>query len=394
MKIFSRFFGLLLVVAMVSCDNNVDMPTPDNEVDIPLDPSKHYIHFDADVATRGALIEGDILSADFSVLGYQYPGEWAAEKVFAIPNVFDSTPQLVKFDRAVFSYGTPKKWTGNTYSFFGYYPASHSNIVLTATQGDPYITYTLPTGNDATKLIDVMTASYIDTGVASSSSVAMEFRHRLSAIDIGARNYYEYNHDHNSVTPVKLVTIEITELTVNLNNIVNESAKIYLDHTIPSVYPENQARTTRVYSMVDKNTTWATDTFDVMPNTASNRNIQLITNTSGDNASSILLIPQTELVEGTLALTYRRKYQDDNGTWLYQKNDSNAEIWTELPTAEADLKYYEFNPIGLDINFSKSLIEGRRYYIELTFTSDAVSVNIVAADEWDELKDDIDYEFE
>ena len=55
----------------------------------------------------------------------------------------------------------------------------------------------------------------------------------------------------------------------------------------------------------------------------------------------------------------------------------------------------------MDINFSKELIEGRRYYIELTFTSDAVSVNIVAADEWnfidkdgDGKSDNIDYEFE
>ena len=72
--------------------------------------------------------------------------------------------------------------------------------------------------------------------------------------------------------------------------------------------------------------------------------------------------------------------QDDNGNWVYLHEGTNTED-------------FEFSPTDLNINFSKQLIEGRRYYIELTFTSDAVSVNIIAADEWDD-KDDIRHEFE
>jgi hypothetical protein len=45
------------------------------------------------------------------------------------------------------------------------------------------------------------------------------------------------------------------------------------------------------------------------------------------------------------------------------------------------------------MTFDKKLQEGRRYFIEFTFTSDAVSINVVAADEWDD-KTDIRYEFE
>ena len=73
-------------------------------------------------------------------------------------------------------------------------------------------------------------------------------------------------------------------------------------------------------------------------------------------------------------------------------NNETYYTWTELPTDEDALEYYTFKP-SLKINFDKPLIEGRRYYIELTFTSDAVSVNIVAADEWN-TKPDIQYEFE
>lgn len=384
MKIHNIVLATLAAVALVGCNNDVERPSEWGDINIPLDPSKHYIHFDADVSTRGALIEGTILQDHFMVFGYQYPGLWEAESVLATPNVFDANPQLVKYEGGVFTYGTPKVWTGNRYSFFGYYPSEHTNIKLfddgTVKQGTPYITYTLPDDNDPTKLIDVMTASYVDTGVASSASVPMQFHHRLSAIDVGARNYYEYDHDNDKTTAPKLVTIEITKLIVNLTNVVNTSAKIYLDHTIPSVYPENQAKASKVYAMVNINTPWAVPTFDVVPNTKEDRAIRLVTTQTGENASSILLIPQTEFLHGALELVYKKKYQDDNGNWVYLHEGTNTED-------------FEFSPTDLNINFSKQLIEGRRYYIELTFTSDAVSVNIVAADEWDD-KDDIRHEFE
>lgn len=380
MKIHNIVLATLAAVALVGCNNDVERPSEWGDINIPLDPSKHYIHFDADVSTRGALIEGTILQDDFMVFGYQYPGLWEAESVLASPNVFDNNPQLVEYEGGIFTYGAPKVWTGNHYSFFGYYPANHSNIKYfdnnAVQQGTPYITYTLPDSNDPTELIDVMTASYIDTGVASSASVPMQFHHRLSAIDVGARNYYE--HDLNgTMVPV---TIEITQLILNLTNIVNTSANIYLDHTIPSVYPENQARASKVYAMVNGSTPWAVPTFDVVPNTKEDRAIRLVTTQTGENASSVILIPQTQLVTGAIQLVYKKKYKDDNGNWVYLHEGTNTED-------------FEFSPTDLNINFNKELIEGRRYFIELTFTSDAVSVNIIAADEWDD-KDDIRHEFE
>ena len=381
MKIYSRVLALSLVAALVSCHKDI----PFEEPTLKLDPSKHYIHFDADITTRGALVEGDVLMDDFNVLGYMYSGNWNAEKVFATPNVFDAKPQKVTYNSAdgLFSYGTPKVWTGNRYSFFAYYPTDHDAITLfdngTVKQNDPYIIYTLPISSDPRDLIDVMTASYIDTGVASSASVALQFRHRLSAVDVGARNYYEYDHDNDSTTPVKMVTIEIVNLEVNLTNINSTSAKIYLDHTIPTELNYISPKASISYKMVDKDAEWAVSTFDVTPNTSSDRAIRLVTTPSGENASSIMLLPQEELLHGALKLTYKKKYQDDGGNWVYLHEGDNVND-------------FEFNP-DLAINFSKQLIEGRRYFIELTFTSDAVSVNIIAADEWDTLPD-VKHEFE
>lgn len=382
MKRFSILISLF-AVAMVGCNNEVNTPVEWGDTSVTLDPSKHYIHFDADINTRGALIEGNVLQDDFAVLGYMYPGTWEAEKVFATPNVFDNTPQIVRYVGDVFTYGTPKVWTGNKYSFFAYYPSDHSAITLfdngTAKQGDPYIIYTLPISSDPRDLIDVMTASYVDTGVASSASVAMQFHHRLCSVDIGARNYYEYDHDSNSQTDPKLVTIEIVNLEVNLTNVSSTSAKIYLDHTIPSELNYTSPKASISYKMVDKDSDWAVSSFDVIPNTASDRAIRLVTTPTGENASSLLLLPQEDLLSGSLKLVYKKKYQDDNGNWVYLHEGENVND-------------FEFNP-DLAVKFSKQLIEGRRYYIELTFTSDAVSVNIIAADEWNTMPN-IDYEFE
>ena len=410
MRGFFRYSAIAFaLIAVVGCEQH-EQPTQSvwGDVNVPLDPSQHYIHFDADINTRGALVEGNYLEDDFAVLGYQYRGTWVSEKVFATPNVFDTTPQPVRYENGVFSYGTPKVWTGNKYSFFAYYPSNHDNITLfdngTSKSGDPYIVYKLPISSKPTDLIDVMTASYIDTGVASSASVALQFHHRLCSVDVGARNYYEYNHDQDPETANKLVTIEISSLTLDLTNIVSTTAKIYLDHTIPTELNYKPTRESISYVMVGS-AAWAPNTFDVQPNTASDRAIRLVTTQSGENASSILLLPQTELLHGTVKLTYRKKFTDDDGTVKYQKinigNDGETYYtWTPLPTDTNAHQYYEFKPT-LPINFSKELIEGRRYYIELTFTSDAVSVNIVAADEWnfidkdgDGKSDNIDYEFE
>ena len=99
MNEYTRFLAFMLVAVFVGCNNDID--TPMGELDIPLDPSKQFIHFDANVSSRGALVEGNVLEDDFYVLGYQYRGDWNAEKVFATPNVFDATPQTVIYDDAL-----------------------------------------------------------------------------------------------------------------------------------------------------------------------------------------------------------------------------------------------------------------------------------------------------
>lgn len=406
MKICSRFLAFLFVVALVGCSKNVDDISKDDG-GVVLDPNSRYIHFYSEVSSRGALVEGTSLTDDFAVLGYQYRGDWETESVMARPNVFYKSdvksesnlalPQMVTYNEGmgIFEYTPIQAWTGNKYSFFGYYPSSHTNIKLfgdgNVKSGSPYINFTLPADADSRKLIDVMTAAYVDTGVSSSPSVNLNFRHRLAAIDVGARNYYDYDLDGNpsTVNDVVPVTIEITKLTVTLENIVNSGANIYLDDQIPTEYIKSSPVLNKSYPMVGT-VSWTEPTFDVIPNTKEDRSMRIISTQSGENASSLLLIPQTELLHGTMELTYKkkRKANPSDTEWLYQKANGDW-VYREAGDLENDFLY---SP-DLNVNFSKELGEGRRYYIELTFTSDAVSVNIIAADEWNTLPD-VKHEFE
>lgn len=361
MKIVDNIWAwVLVVVALVGCTQS-DMP--DNEKDIPIDVTKRYIHFDTNIASRGALVTGNYLQDDFAALGYMYRGNWDAAKVLATPNVFDDTPETVIYNNGIYSYSEVQTWTGNTYSFFAYYPSDNEYIKLfddgTTKVGEPYITYALPLSSDPSALVDVMTASYIDTDVNTSPSVPMHLYHRLSCVDVGLRNYYEYDDDNNPATEKVPVTIEVTSLTVTLNRL-NTKAKIFLDPDIPMEILETTDDAT-TFNIVEGGT----------PLYVTNDATDM---TFVENAS-LLLFPQTDFLTGKSTLTYKKRYGENQ---YIENAENNSEV---------------FN-VELDVDFNRPLLEGRRYYIQITFTSDAVSINIIAADEWDELEEDVDYEFE
>ena len=208
-----------------------------------------------------------------------------------------------------------------------------------------------------------MTASVINTDIDVSPDVRLNMRHRLSAIDLGARNYYVQKITNGDTEESHLVTIEITSLEMQVKTYT--SAKIYLDGTTATTGTGSQ---TLKYQMV-------TSATDIAPNSTDDTALRLITTDTGENATSVILVPQTNFLEGTLSLKYKKKYKSDNGQYVYIGNEESVPV---------DLKTLE-----------RTLVEGRRYTIEFTFTSDAVSINISVVDEWDEInKDDLKHEFE
>lgn len=360
---------LFLTALAMSCKKQ-ELPANENEVLIEY--TDRYIIFDAGISTRGALNMKQYLDADFNVLGYQYPSEWDVTYSTLLPNVFDAVPQTVtyKAEGGYYSYEPIKKWTGNTYSFFGYYPIDNENILLfddgiTSKRGIPYITYSLPDSNDPRDLIDVMTGKYIDTGiyVSTDNTVQLEMRHRLSGIELCATNKFKSDHDSDTSTPEVDVTLEITDLTVTLSNVYT-SAKIYMDNTTPTVGASEGSRS---YKMVGADN-WGKKQVELVPTNDQNPDLQYITTQDSKKETTLLLIPQTDKLRGTIELSYRKKYQGEY-----------------LGGVVTDKK---------DIVFDSSLTEGTVYELELYFTSEAVSVRVNNAYSWDELDKKVEHDFE
>ncbi len=403
MKRFSNILAVVFVLAaLVGCENSVDTPAPNPG----LDPNAKYILFDAGIEeSRGVALN----SADhedftqFSIYGYTYitGTRWNAWKTIAKPNVFDEVPEKVVKAGSYFSYvedgGNLKTWDegDGRYSFFAVYPEASVGTSLgsiaypvnSTTEGVPYVTYTRL--NDATKMVDLMTGAHIDpTYYENGSYVSFDMEHRLAAVDIVALNHYEFDHDSDPITPEKHVTIRITSLDVEFNNLLYTSADIYLDKvgikvtpTVrrPEYKPENSAVAAVTYTILADSEA----DYDVLPNNEDkdHRNI------SADREKTMFFIPQEmdsttdETLEktdikATVTGTFEKWYDEDGDgtldTQIMEEYDEDGNLIDE------DGKF----SINNQIKFNRHLEESYRYNVRLTFTSAAVSITVLTAEKW------------
>lgn len=354
----------LFTVLLLGC-NKADQTSEDEAV---LVPTKPYIYLDAGVSTRASLINGTTLNGNFLVFGYTYDfnNKWDTYRVTAKPNVFATVPQPVEFGDGGYKYSPMKKWEGGKYTFFAVFPST----ITTSTadiEGTPYVNYLLDF-NNVGQHIDVMTAMFEDTSLSSSPYVYFDFYHRLSAVDVVAMNFYEHSYDdpnaENTVITEQVV-IELTKLSLNFENVDYKGAKIYLDRRIPSERAENDSNSNPSYNIFDYGDVYA---IPVYYNT--NANLTPITSVYNN---SIIFIPQ-ESTDLNVTTSISFKKRRPNGQYLM---DTDGD--------------YVFN-ITQTTPFNQPLKEGSRYYLQMTFTSSAVSISIITSDEWDDIK--VDYEFE
>jgi hypothetical protein len=87
----------------------------------------------------------------------------------------------------------------------------------------------------------------------------------------------------------------------------------------------------------------------------------------------MIFIPQENTdLEVTTTVSFKKRRP--NGEYLTDTN--GTEVFTQT----------------IETPFKQPLKEGSRYYLQMTFTSSAVSISIITSDEWDDIK--VDYEFE
>ena len=362
MKIVNYIF---LLVAVLLCGCSKSVITPDDEqIVVPANP---YIYLDAGVITRASLVEGTQLQRNFRVYGFTYDfnNKWSTYRVTAKPNVFDNVPQLVTHSNSNYTYSPVKEWQGGKYTFFACYPsslnASNSNV-----EGTPYVIYA-PDFNDTAEHRDVMTAMFEDTSLSSSPYVYFDFYHRLSAVDVVAMNFYEYSYeDPNSENTVitEKITIDIVDLALSFKNVHYQEAKIYLDRRIPSELTRADEDTNPYYQIISQDSGSG-----IYINYNEDATLRPITS---QNNSSMIFIPQeTNDLEVTTTVNYKKRRP--NGEFI---SENGSDVFTQT----------------IETPFKQPLKEGSRYYLQMTFTSSAVSISIITSDEWDDIP--VDYEFE
>ena len=359
-----NYIFLLVAVLLSGCSK--DVINPDDEQIVV--PTKPYIYLDAGVSTRASLVNGTTLEDNFSVFGYTYDfnNKWSTYRVTAKPNVFATAPQPVEYSNGSYKYSPMQEWQGGKYTFFAVYPATITTSNAN-TEGTPYVNYLL-NFNNVGQHIDIMTAMFEDTSLSSSPYVYFDFYHRLSAVDVVAMNFYEHSYkDPNSENTVitERVTIELTKLVLEFKNVDYKAAQIYLDRRIPSVCQPTDPDTNPKYTIFDYG-----NNFGMNVNYNTNASLTPITSIYNN---SIIFIPQKDPdLEVTTTVSYKKRRL--NGEYLTDENGN--EVFTQT----------------IETPFKQPLKEGSRYYLQMTFTSSAVSITIITSDEWDDIS--VDYEFE
>lgn len=358
-----NYIFLLVAVLLSGCSKDV-INSDDEQIVVPTAP---YIYLDAGISTRASLVSGTTLGRNFSVIGYTYDfsNKWTTYRITAKPNVFATTPQLVAYSNNNYTYSPIQEWQGGKYTFFAFCPqtvtSSGANV-----EGTPYITYA-PDFNDAGSHIDIMTAMFEDTSLSSSPYVYFDFYHRLSAVDVVAMNFYEHSYDDpknaNSVITEK-ITIDIVDLALQFENVQYKEAKIYLDRRIASECTAADPGTNPRYQIISED-----DDSGIFINYNEDATLRPITATV---RSSMIFIPQ-ENTNLKVATTVKYKKRRPNGEFISEGGNVVFEQTVETP-------------------FNQPLKEGSRYYLQMTFTSSAVSISIITSDEWDDIN--VDYEFE
>ena len=437
-RIFNISLFALLAMVFVGCENGEVLGENNgNSVDVEIPVDADYITFMTDVRSRATLVTSDYIEDSFGVISYTYDSSnsWGAYKVHAKPNADalgegQKYPTEVLHDAGTYSYGTAVAWnSAMKYAFFAYAPyapyGSNGAVKPSGTdvEGTPYVTYTLDTG-DATKHADVITGYAANCSASVSKYVQFRMNHRLAAVDVAAVNYYDYTYpsgttdsDGDPIYMTEKVTVEIEEMTATFTNLQYGSAKIYLDRSIDTEPVKLGSTTKPQYPIVGK------DGYELGYSTSS-----AFDYISVDQGTTMLFIPQiddpandSDNLTVDIEVKYKKKRPDGTYLWtvvetVEEETENGEKVQKEyrvdIPagSTEAYIKTIDPNNTvkgtirvdGKDTDgvftttqratFDQDLKEEYRYYALLTFTSHAVSINILTAAAWDEHP--VDYEFD
>ena len=260
-------------------------------------------------------------------------------------------------------------------------------------EGAPYVTYTVDR-TTTENMYDVMTGGISQiTAANSGNTVSFTMYHRLSAVDVSISNVYEHEYVVEGVNHIEDVDIFITDLKLTFNNLKYNQAKIFLEQNknIPAL---NTVLTTAdnkraTYQLIGGANPDIKTSATITPTTT------VKTNLTADNDATMTFIPQetTDLsvrVTGSYKMIGKTTEKQIEKLKVNEEGeplDSNGNVTTD----PNEYVYEKEFSIDKETDFNQALVEGTRYYIVLNFTSEAVSINIITAEAWDDKT--VDYEF-
>lgn len=414
------------MMVFVGCENREDLGDGSgNSVEIEIPTTGNYITFSTDIYTRADLVTTNYVEDTFGVFTYKYDPStsWGAYRTTAKPDQGalgqDGYITAVTYDNGSYAYGEPKPWESMKYAFLAYYPYNHDSVTPSGVDvmGPPYVTYNLDQ-SDAANHADVITGYAANCYAAVSKNVTFRMSHRLAAVDVAAVNYYDYAYEsgkdgNNPIYTTEKVTIEIESMTATFTNLKYGSAKFYIDRSIDTERTEIAAGTKPQYPIVDAGG------YELQPSASSGSDFDYI---SVDQSTTMLFIPQedenlaidTDNLKVDVEVEYKKRRPDGTYLWTVvetvsetdeQGNPVVRKYMVDVPE-NSDTSDIDPNPDAggtIEVEgplftttqtatFDQSLQEEYRYYALLTFTSHAVSINILTAAAWDE--NPVDYEFD
>ena len=454
-RFFNIFAVAALLLSLASCKRDgiyEDDVTPPEDIIL---PAGNYITFYADANTRASLLTTNYIEQPFGVYGYKYDfsSTWNGQRAMAVPNVFwnlkgsTKVPLKVSYNGGIYNYsadGSPSNetgqvnWSSSRYAFWAYYPYEdysnpYFNSYFTVSgmeqEGAPNLTYTVDRGTfgangdvttygSTSNMYDVMTGGISQVTAASSgNTVTFTMYHRLSAVDVSISNAYQHDYQDGGVNYSEDVNIVITDLKLQFKNLKYDKAKIYLeqDKSIPALNTVLTAPMTsgvldteKMYANYNLIGGGSPDigapgaTVTVEPTTTTK------TNLTANAGATMTFIPQeTSDLKVTAYLEYymvgattgkrighlRVNDEGEPVNLSGVKTDNPAEyVYDGITEAPATgVMGDEFISVTKQTDFNQPLVERTRYFIVLNFTSEAVSINIITADAWDERT--VDYEF-
>lgn len=423
MKRYIKFALVAVTVLLFASCEQEPQPTYPNG-DLPI--FNGYMQFSTEVSTRTNLAT-DMRGKAFGVIGFEYSNTafWSGAKSTTAPIDYfhnqrvdcDANNGVCQYDYTTPNYSgnNPMPWGDYRYAFFAYHPFNGAGISLsdkTATN-TPMLTYTYdwlnPTGKpgwldteydvdgdtkfetviDLTHaevpVFDLMTAEAVDV-TSQTGRVALDFKHRMCAIEVLANNYnenvYEYAKDTEGNFILDKEGNKTYKLDENGNKIIADGGSARQEISNLTLTIEGLAHTSMTIPLSTKEDDPAFDPV-YTPGSVGTRYFKV--------SSKKVTIPAfNEVIDGRgegVATSISQLGSTTGGYLMFiPQAGSEAGIkgtlrWDQLDSLKENAE--DEDKVNNEFKSTIDFVPGKLYQVYINFVGDGITIALIEAGNWD-----------